>query len=86
VFDQVSQQRAIVARRISNGPAADQAVPTVHVEVIFVPEGGDREIDVRCTLLARLGLGVFDRPACVTVLLAQLSPASVPTPPGCSLP
>jgi hypothetical protein len=38
----------------------------------LVAEGRDREIDTRCTICARLGLGVFDRPGCVAVLLPQL--------------
>jgi hypothetical protein len=47
-------------------------MPAVDADVVFVAEGWDREIDARCAVRARLGLGVFDRPARVAVLLAQL--------------
>src|SRR5215471_6035081 len=61
-----------MARRIGNRPAADQVMSAVDANVIFVAESRDREIDARHAIRAGLGLGVFDGPACVAVLLAQL--------------
>jgi hypothetical protein len=60
-----------VAGRIGDRPAVDQAMPAVDADVIFVTEGRDREIDPSCAILARFGLGVFDRPARIAVLLAR---------------
>jgi hypothetical protein len=45
--DQLGQQRPVVAGRISNRPAADQAMPAVDAEVIFVTEGWDSQINPR---------------------------------------
>src|SRR5580700_2558997 len=61
-----------MARRVGGGPAADQAMPAINADVVLVAEGRDREIDTGRTVFTRLGLGVFDRPACVAVLLPQL--------------
>ena len=61
-----------MAGRIGDPPATDQAVSPVDADVILVAKGRNREIDARCAVRARLGLGVFDRPARVAVLLAQL--------------
>src|SRR5271156_1902462 len=61
-----------MASRVGDRPAADQAMPAVDADMIFVAKGWDREIDARHALRARLGLGVFDRPARVAILLAQL--------------
>jgi hypothetical protein len=47
-------------------------VPAVDPDMVLVAEGRDREVDAGCTLRAWLGLGVFDRPARVAVLLAKL--------------
>ena len=47
-------------------------MPAVDADVVLVTERWDREIDTGHTIVARLGLGVFDRPACVAVLLPQL--------------
>ena len=47
-------------------------MPAINADVVLVAEGGDGEIDARSALLARFGLGVFDRPARIAVLLAQL--------------
>src|SRR6202049_2047355 len=47
-------------------------MPAVDADVVLVAEGWDREIDTGGTIFARLGLGVFDRPACVAILLPQL--------------
>ncbi len=40
--------------------------------MVFIAKGRDRQVHARCTVRARLGLGVFDCPACVAILLAQL--------------
>jgi hypothetical protein len=71
-IDQFGQQRPIVARRIADPPTADQAMPAIDAEMIFITKGRDRQIDARPALCVRFGFGVFDRPACVAVLLAQL--------------
>ncbi len=47
-------------------------MPAGDADVVFGAEGGDREIDAQAALFARLGFGVFDRPASVAVLVAQL--------------
>jgi hypothetical protein len=70
--DQLGQQRPVVAGRIGERPAADQAMPAVDAEMIFVTEGRDREINAGCAMRARLSFGVFDRPARIAVLLPQL--------------
>ena len=57
--DQFRQQRPVVARRIADRPAADQAMPAVDADVVFVAEGRDREIDARHAILAGLGCGVL---------------------------
>ena len=46
-------------------------MPAVDAEVIFVTKSWDCEINPRCALRAGFGLGVFDRPTRVAVLLAQ---------------
>ena len=45
--DQLGQQRPVVARRIGDRPAADQAMPAVDADMVLVAEGRDREIDAR---------------------------------------
>jgi hypothetical protein len=52
-------------------PAADQSVPPIDRDVVFVAKGRDREIHLRRPVLARLGLAELHRPARVTILLAQ---------------
>src|SRR5215813_8799722 len=47
-------------------------MPSIDADVVLVAEGRDGQIDARPALCAWLGLGVFDRPARVAVLLAQL--------------
>src|SRR5262249_51101537 len=47
-------------------------MPSIDADVVLVAEGRDSQIDARPALFAWLGLGVFDRPARVAVLLAQL--------------
>src|SRR5215469_17013641 len=61
-----------MAGRVGNGPAPNEAMPAIDPDMVFVAESRDRQVDTGCPLFARLGLGVFDRPACVAVLLAQL--------------
>ena len=46
-------------------------MPAVDAEVILVAKVRDCEINPRCALGARFGLGGFDRPARIAVLLAQ---------------
>jgi hypothetical protein len=53
-------------------------MPAVDADVIFVTEGRDREINVRCAIRARLSFGVFDRPARIAVLLPQLGRLACP--------
>ena len=52
-------------------PPLDQAVAAVDADVVLMAEGGDREIDARHAVLARPGLGGFDRPARLAVLLPR---------------
>src|SRR5215470_2205019 len=47
-------------------------MPSIDADVALVAEGRDRQIDARPALFAWLGLGVFDCPARIAVLLAQL--------------
>src|SRR5215467_2142799 len=47
-------------------------MPSIDADVVLVAEGRDSQIDTRPAFFARLSLGVFDRPARVAVLLAQL--------------
>jgi hypothetical protein len=42
----------------------------VDANMVLIAKGGDRDIDVLCSVLGGLGLGELDRPACVAVLLA----------------
>jgi hypothetical protein len=44
----------------------------IDAEMVFIAEGRNRQIDARPPLFVRFGFGVFERPACVAVLLAQL--------------
>ena len=61
-----------MAGRVGDGPAPDQAMPAINPDVVFVAKGRDRQIDPLPAVRVMLGLGVFDRPARVAVLLAQL--------------
>src|SRR5271170_2369164 len=47
-------------------------MPAVDAEVVLITKSRDRETNARCAVHARLGLGGFDRVACIAVLLAQL--------------
>jgi len=61
-------------------------VPAVDGDMVLVAEGRDREIDAGRALRARLGLGVFDRPARVAVLLAKLGGLARPFRRNAALP
>jgi hypothetical protein len=69
--DHLGQRRPIVASRIGDPPAPDQAMPAVDAKMVLVAEGRDREVDAGHAFFARLGLGVFDRLARIAILLAQ---------------
>jgi hypothetical protein len=75
-----------MAGRIGRGPGTDQTVPAVDGDMVLVAEGRDREIDAGRALRARLGLGVFDRPARVAVLLAKLGGLARPFRRNAALP
>jgi hypothetical protein len=45
-------------------------MPAVDTDAVLVAENRDNEIDARCAVLGRRGLGVFDCPERVAVLLA----------------
>jgi len=69
----VFETRPIVRGRVRGCPVADQAEAAIDRDVIFVAERRDRQVDRRqAAVLARRGLGVFNRPARVAVLLREL--------------
>lgn len=68
----LAQPGAVVGRGIGDLLPTDDAVPVVDRDVGFVAERGDRDVDPRCAVLGRLGLGDRHRPARVDVLLARL--------------
>ena len=72
LVQQLWQLRAVIAGGIGRGPFADQSVRVVDRDMVLVTEGGDRNIDLLCAILPGFGLGVFDRPAGIAILLGQL--------------
>ncbi len=56
---------------IGHQPFADQAMPTIGADVVLIPEGGDRQVDLLAAILERLGLRVLDGPSRVAILLPE---------------
>jgi hypothetical protein len=57
----------------------------VDADMGLIAKGGDRDIDVLCSVLGGLGLGELDRPACVAVRAGAWR-AWLFKPRGCCLP
>ena len=76
LVDQFRQQRAVVTGGIGDSPAADQSMPAVDAEMVFIAESRNREIDPGFAVPARLGLGVLERPA--RILLPQFGRFACP--------
>jgi len=77
----VRQKRSLLTRsaqlRTSTGvrraPFANEAETAIERDVVLIAEDRNRQIDGRRrSILARLGLGVFDCPARVAILLPEL--------------
>ena len=60
-------------RGIGHPPLADQAMAAIRRDMVLVPEQRDRQIDLALAVLARLGLGVLDRPPSIAILLPEPS-------------
>lgn len=72
------QPRAVMRGRVRRRPIADQPMSPVDRDVIFVAKSRNSQIDARRLVLARAGLGVFNRPAGVAILLGELGRLLIP--------
>src|SRR6201993_405654 len=72
LIQHIDETRAVESRSIARRPFAYQSMMTINRDMVLVAECWNGKIDLWHATLFRLGLGVFDRPACIAILLAQL--------------
>src|SRR6202171_4466510 len=69
----IAQTAALIGGGVRRAPFANEAETAIERDVVLIAEDRNRHIDGRHrAILARLGLGVFDCPARVAILLAEL--------------
>src|SRR6202171_1497812 len=69
----IAQTAALRGCGVRRAPFANEAETAIERDVVLIAEDRNRQIDGRRrSILARLGLGVFDCPARVAILLAEL--------------
>src|SRR6202035_5287039 len=69
----IAQTAALIGSGVRRAPFANEAETAIERDVVLIAEHRNRQIDGRRrSILARLGLGVFDGPARVAILLAKL--------------
>src|ERR1700730_10145219 len=69
----IAQTAALIGGGVRRAPFANEAETAIERDVVLIAEDRNRQIDGRRrAILARLGLGVFDGPARVAILLAEL--------------
>src|ERR1700693_6320279 len=69
----IAQTAALIGCGVRRAPFANEAETAIERDVVLIAEDRNRQIDGRRrSILARLGLGVFDCPARVAILLAEL--------------
>src|SRR5438445_6784813 len=69
----IAQTAGLIGSGVRRAPFANEAETAIERDVVLIAEHRNRQIDGRRrAILARLGLGVFDCPARVAILLAEL--------------
>src|ERR1700732_288374 len=69
----IAQTAALIGSGVRRAPFANEAETAIERDVVLIAGDRNRQIDRRRrAILARLGLGVFDCPARVAILLAEL--------------
>ena len=69
----IAQTAALIGCGVRRAPFANEAETAIERDVVLIAEDRNRQIDGRRrSTLARLGLGVFDGPTRVAILLAEL--------------
>src|ERR1700730_4543199 len=69
----IAQTAALIGSGVRRAPFANEAETAIERDVVRIAEHRNRQVDGRRrSILARLGLGVFDGPARVAILLAKL--------------
>src|SRR5256714_11890483 len=69
----IAQTAAIIGSGVRRAAFANEAETAIERDVVLIAEDRNRQIDGRRRAnLARLGLGVFDCPARVAILLAEI--------------
>src|SRR6202047_886677 len=69
----MAQTAALIGCGVRRAPFANEAETAIERDVVLIAEDRNRQIDGRRrSILAWLGLGVFDCPARVAILLAEL--------------
>jgi len=82
--DEVGQSRPIMGIGGARIPGADQSVDPIDADMVFIAKHRNGQIDRFCRLgigtFPDLGLGIFDRPARITVFLPDLRSAATSGP------
>src|SRR2546425_3924704 len=69
----IAQTAGLIGSGVRRAPFANEAETAIERDVVRIAEDRNRQIDGRRrSILARLGLGGFDCPARVAILLAEL--------------